>query len=82
MLGLTHCCISASIFGMLGLTFSLLSSLSMISEAGREGALGSIFLAITFPLLVFAAHCLDRIDEAKREARIASFRRNLLKHSD
>jgi len=79
MMSLTLCCLSASIFGLIGLTLALLSLLNMISAAGRGGTLGNVLLAITLPLMVFAAHCLDRIDETNHEIRVAAFPRNLLK---
>jgi len=81
-MGLTLCCVFASVFGLVGLTLALLSLLHVISATGRGATLGNVLLAITFPLMIFAAHCLDRIDKTNRQIRIAAFRRDLLKGLD
>jgi len=79
MMSLTLSCVLAPVFGLLGLALAFMSLLHVISAAGRGSTLGSVLLAITFLLMIFTAHCLDRINETNREIRIATFRRNLLK---
>ena len=66
---------TAAITGIFGLTLAGASLLRIIDSRSELGFIGTILLAVTFPLLVFAAHCLDRIEDANREHRVASYKR-------
>jgi len=77
MTGLLVSSISAAVTGIFGLAFAVASLLHLISATGRLGLTGTILLAVTFPLVVFAAHCLDRVDDANRAYRIASYKRKI-----
>jgi hypothetical protein len=68
-------CIAAAVTGIFGLVLSAASMLGVISAVNRLTSVGVILLVATFPILVFAAHCLDRIDDANREIRLAAYRK-------
>lgn len=69
---------SATVAAIFGLGLSLLSLVHLISPFGRSSHFGSLLIAIALPLLVFSAHCLDRIDEVEHEIRHAAVRQKLL----
>jgi hypothetical protein len=70
------CAITGSVLtGSFGLVLAGASLLQIIEPYGRLALLGTFLLAITFPILVFAAHCLDKIEDTNRAQRIASYRR-------
>jgi hypothetical protein len=71
---------AAAVTGMFGLIFSAAVFANLVPHDGRLSTLGSILLAISFPLLVLCAHCLDRIDETKRAIRRADLKRRLFKN--
>jgi len=70
--------IAATVTGTFGVAFAVLSLVHLISASGRLGLTGTFLLALTFPLIVFAAHSLDRIDDANRTHRMASYKRRIL----
>jgi hypothetical protein len=45
----------------------------MVPHEGRASLLGTVLLAATFPLMIFAAHCLDKMDETNAAIRSANF---------
>lgn len=55
---------------------SLLTASSWLTGAGSSyvQTMGTIFLLMTIPLLVFGAHCLDLIERRKIRARELRFR--------
>lgn len=65
----------AVLTGGFGLALAAVSLLQIIAPYGRLAFVGTALLAVTFPILVFAAHCLDRIEDANRVQRMASYRR-------
>jgi hypothetical protein len=67
--------ITAAITGIFGLTLAGASLLRIIDSRSELGYTGTILLAVTFPLLVLAAHCLDRIEDVNRSHRVASYKR-------
>jgi hypothetical protein len=71
---------AAAVTGMFGLLFSAAVFANLFPHDGRLSILGSILLAVSFPLLVLSAHCLDRIDEAKHARRSADLKRRLFKN--
>src|SRR5215470_9211019 len=74
--------ILAAVTGVFGLAIASASLLHLISSRSVLGITGTALLALTFPLLVFAAHCLDRIDHANREHRLASYRKKIFGDAD
>jgi len=69
--------VSAAVTGIFGLALAGASLLSILDSRSRLGFMGTILLAVTFPLLVLAAHCLDKIEDANRAHRVASYRRTV-----
>ena len=61
---------------MFGLVLAAASLLGFVQSNGVLSIAGTVLLAVSFPLLVMTAHCLDRIGEIDRAIRIRSFRRN------
>ena len=74
--------IAAAITGIFGLTLSVMSILHFISRSNPLTPMGVFLLVATFPLLVFAAHCLDRADDANRQIRFAAYRRRAFLKED
>jgi len=74
--------IAAGITGIFGVALAVLSLVHVISATGRPGLTGTFLLALTFPLIVFAAHCLDRVDDANRTHRMASYRKQIFGDAD
>jgi hypothetical protein len=70
---------SAAVTGIFGLVLSGAVFVGLIPHDGRLSIFGSLLLAVSFPLLVLAAHCLDRIDEVKHAIRRADLNRRLFK---
>jgi hypothetical protein len=68
-------CIAAAVTGIFGLVLSAASMLGVISAANLLTSVGVVLLVVTFPILVFAAHCLDRIEDISRARRLASYRK-------
>ena len=61
--------------GITGLVLAGAALLHVIAPFGGVSMIGTFLLVVTFPLLIFQAHCLDKIEEANRAQRIASYRR-------
>lgn len=61
--------------GLSGLILAGASLLRFISPFSGLGILGTVLLVTTFPILIFQAHCLERIEDANRAERVASYRR-------
>jgi hypothetical protein len=57
-----------------GLLLAGVSLLRLIDSGSHLALAGTLLLMVTFPLLVFSAHCLDRIEDANRANRMASYR--------
>jgi hypothetical protein len=70
---------SAAVTGIFGLVLSGAVFVELVPYEGMLSNLGSFLLAVSFPLLVLAAHCLDRIDEIKHAIRRADLNRRLFK---
>ena len=71
MLTSTTLAILTAFFGLLLAGVSLLR---LIDPESHVALAGTLLLMVTFPLLVLSAHCLDRIEEANRAHRMASYR--------
>ena len=67
--------IGGVITGIAGLCLAGAALLHVIAPFGGLSMIGTFLLVITFPLLIFQAHCLDKIEAANRAQRIASYRR-------
>jgi len=61
--------------GLSGLILAGASLLRFISPFSGLGILGTVLLISTFPVLIFQAHCLERLEDANRAERVASYRR-------
>ena len=68
-LGLAVSCLAAFLAGLLGLVLGTISLLHIIPAGGSSAILGPALLVAAFPLLILAAHCMDKIDEGSREIR-------------
>jgi len=71
--------ISAAVTGIFGLVLSAAVFVDLVPHDGMLSIFGSLLLAVSFPLLVLAAHCLDRIDEIKHAIRRTDLNRRLFK---
>ena len=67
--------ITGSMTGVFGLALAGLALMHIVDSRSRLGFMGTVLLAVTFPLLVLAAHCLDRIEDVNRAHRVASYQR-------
>lgn len=74
-------CIAGALTGLLGLLLSAASLLSVIPSRNLLTDVGVSLLVVTFPVLVFAAHCLDRVDDANREIRLDMYRKKMFRSS-
>jgi len=61
---------------VLGFAIATLAWVGAFDGRSRWAALGSISAAAGLPLLMFAAHCMDRIDNAANKIRIEYCREN------
>jgi hypothetical protein len=68
-LGLAVSCLAAFLTGLLGLALAAISLLHIIPTGGPSAILGPVLLVVAFPLLILAAHCMDKIDEVNRAIR-------------
>lgn len=66
-----------AVSGSFGLALAGASLLHVAGGTGALSVIGVAMLAITFCLLVIAAHCLDRIDDANRRIRVAACKRRI-----
>lgn len=66
---------AACVTGLFGLLFAAASLLHFVAWSGRVSATSTILLAVSFPLLIVAAHCLDKMDEINHAIRSAQYRR-------
>jgi hypothetical protein len=71
------CSVSASVTGLFGLAIAGASLLHIISAEGRFSNIGVVLLMITFPLLILAAHFLDRIDDANHAIRMSAYKHKI-----
>jgi hypothetical protein len=74
--------IAAIFTGVTGLVLAGASLLRVISPSGGLAVFGTILLAVTFPLLIFSAHCLDKIEDTNREQRMANLKQRIFTNSD
>jgi hypothetical protein len=79
MLTSTTMAILTAFFGLLLAGASLLR---LIDPGSHAALIGTLLLMATFPLLVFSAHCLDRIEDANRANRVASYRQMVFGDSE
>jgi hypothetical protein len=82
----TNALFISSILGIgLGFTGLVISGLSFFGFlAGNQGIgrLGTWMVVIVFPLMAFAAHCLDKADEAEKAFRIERCKRQGMTKED
>ena len=74
--------VSAVLTAFLGLLLAGASLLRFIDSGSHVALAGTLLLMVTFPLLVFSAHCLDRIEDANRAHRVASYRQMVFGNSE
>jgi hypothetical protein len=55
--------------GLFGTVFAVVALLDAVPHFGRVSKMADVMLVLTFPILVFAAHCLDKIDEINAAIR-------------
>ena len=70
--------IAGILTGGTGLILAGAALFRFISPYSGLGVAGTVLLVVTFPLLVLNAHCLDRIEDIKREQRMANYKRLVL----
>src|SRR5690349_4468807 len=58
MVNLLLSSLAATVTGISGLALAGASLIDAISPTGRLSSIGVVLLAITFPILILAAHCL------------------------
>ncbi|HMS39747.1 MAG TPA: hypothetical protein PKE69_05940 [Pyrinomonadaceae bacterium] len=70
---------ASSIFGIvLGVTGFVISALSLfgfLAEKQNVSRLGTWLIVAVFPLMMFAAHCLDKIGNANKAIKNERFKR-------
>jgi len=69
---------AAAVTSTFGLMLSAASLIGAIRSNGTMSIAGRVLLAISFPMLIFAAHCLDKIDEIKATIRAKSYQQYVL----
>lgn len=69
--------IAIAIMAAVGLSLSAASVLHLITSGGSLSSIGIGMIALEFPLLIFAAHCLDRIDDAEHVIKMAEYKQKL-----
>lgn len=62
-------------FGIVGTTLGMMSLLGLLGSYRMLDQLGTAFLVVAFPLVVLAAHCLDKGHEVEKAIRVEYFRR-------
>jgi len=72
-IALTASASSSAVTGLVGLVLAAASLLRFVPHEGRASLFGTVLLAATFPLMIVAAHCLDKMDEANVAIRRANF---------
>ena len=64
----------SSVFGIIlggfGLVISGLNAFGFLTRGEGIGRVGSLLIVVAFPLVMFSAHCLDKIDQADKAIRI------------
>lgn len=63
------------VLGFTGFVISALSLFGFLAEKHNVSRLGTWLIIAVFPLMMFAAHCLDKIDAANKAERIERFKR-------
>src|SRR5262249_933549 len=74
--------IAGILTGGTGLVLAGWGLLRIISAYSGLGIVGTVLLVVTFPLLIFQAHCLDRIEDVNRAQRMANYKRRVLNDVD
>jgi hypothetical protein len=64
----------AVVTGLFGVVFAVVALLDIVPHFGRISRMANVMLVLTFPILIFAAHCLDKIDEINAAIREHNFR--------
>lgn len=74
--GLLASAIAGGAAGLGGLAIGILSITGFIQSGAELSAPGSVLVAISFPLLILAAHCIDRVAAADKAIRLEYCRQN------
>jgi hypothetical protein len=69
--------VTAAVTGIFGLALSAASLLRLISAANVLSGIGLGLLVAAFFALILVAHCLDRVDDANSETKVAVYRKKL-----
>ena len=81
-LALVGSAITTVVIAVLGLALGSVSLLHLIPPTNPLTTLGVVLLALTFPGLIFTAHCLDRIDGAMHAIKMADYEQKLIHITD
>ena len=68
-LGLAVSCLAAFLTGLVGLVLGAISLLHLVPADSNWGIYGPVLLIVAFPLMILAAHCMDKIDEVNAAIR-------------
>jgi cytochrome c biogenesis protein CcdA len=68
-LGLAVSCMAAFLTGLVGLVLGAISLLHLVPADRDWGIYGPVLLMVAFPLMILAAHCMDKIDEVNAVIR-------------
>jgi hypothetical protein len=68
--------------GLLGLVINGLFLIGVMERTGKISLIATWLIVAAFPLLMLAAHCLDRADAARRSLRLEYCRRHGLKNGE
>ena len=69
---------AAAVTSTFGLVLSAASLIGAIQSNRLMSIAGTVLLATSFPILMFTAHCLDKIDEIKKVTRAEAYQKYFL----
>ena len=67
--------VCGGVCGLVGMTLGLMSLLGLLNGYRLLDDLGTVLLVCAFPLIILAAHCLDKAYEADKAITYEYFRR-------
>ena len=78
LIGLFSGAAAATVTSTFGLVLSAASLIGAIQPNRLMSIAGTVLLATSFPILMFTAHCLDKIDEIKKVTRAGAYQKYFL----
>lgn len=66
-------------FGLFGLSMGIAAILNLLDSNSWLPLIGTLALCSAFPLMLLAAHCMDRLSEIRKAARVEYCKKNGLR---